>query len=192
MVRGPHQLCKSTAQHPSLSPLLLTPKTQLRDVSLSFGDKKMLSDFSYDFNKGDRIGIVGRNGVGKVSRSLGGACPCASCRIFSSCSYHVITKTSLPSSLFLFAHFHVRKSTFINNLSGDQAVDSGTIEAGHTVVFGKYDQMGIPFLNEAQSVLDFVKERVESSSGASMAEAPQEAMRLLKQFEFPRPRWNER
>ena len=40
--------------------------TQLRDVSLSFGDKKMLDDFSYDFNKGDRIGIVGRNGVGKV------------------------------------------------------------------------------------------------------------------------------
>jgi ABC-type polysaccharide/polyol phosphate transport system ATPase subunit len=26
----------------------------------------MLDDFSYDFNKGDRIGIVGRNGVGKV------------------------------------------------------------------------------------------------------------------------------
>lgn len=36
------------------------------------------------------------------------------------------------------------------------------------------------------------KERVESSSGASMAESPAEAMRLLKQFEFPRPRWNER
>jgi ABC-type polysaccharide/polyol phosphate transport system ATPase subunit len=29
----------------------------------------MLNDFSYDFNKGDRIGIVGRNGVGKVSCS---------------------------------------------------------------------------------------------------------------------------
>ena len=40
---------------------------KMRNVSLSFGDKKMLSDFSYDFNKGDRIGIVGRNGVGKVS-----------------------------------------------------------------------------------------------------------------------------
>lgn len=52
--------------------------------------------------------------------------------------------------------------------------------------------MGIPFLNENQSVLDFVKERVESSSGASMAEAPQEAMKLLKQFQFPRQRWNER
>ena len=40
---------------------------KLRNVSLSFGDKKILSDFSYDFNKGDKIGIVGRNGVGKVS-----------------------------------------------------------------------------------------------------------------------------
>ena len=40
----------------------------MRNVSLSFGDKKILSDFSYDFNKGDRIGIVGRNGVGKVSQ----------------------------------------------------------------------------------------------------------------------------
>ena len=40
---------------------------KLRNVSLSFGNKKILSDFSYDFNKGDKIGIVGRNGVGKVS-----------------------------------------------------------------------------------------------------------------------------
>lgn len=38
----------------------------MKDVSLSFGDNVLLSDFSYNFNKGDRIGIVGRNGVGKV------------------------------------------------------------------------------------------------------------------------------
>lgn len=52
--------------------------------------------------------------------------------------------------------------------------------------------MGIPFLDPMQSVLDFVKERVESSSGKSMAEAPQEAMKLLKTFQFPRQRWSER
>lgn len=52
--------------------------------------------------------------------------------------------------------------------------------------------MGIPFLDENQSVLDFVKERVELSSGASMGEAPQTAMRMLKQFNFPRQRWQER
>ncbi|KAL7554569.1 hypothetical protein ACHAWF_018030 [Thalassiosira exigua] len=121
---------------------------KLRNVSLSFGDNKIIKDFSYDFNKGDKLGIVGRNGVGK--------------------------------------------STFIRMLTGNQPVDAGTIEAGDTVVFGSYDQMGIPFLDEDQSVLDFVKERVESSTGASMAEAPQEAMKLLKQFQFPRQRWNER
>jgi ATP-binding cassette subfamily F protein uup len=84
------------------------------------------------------------------------------------------------------------QSTFIRILTGTQPTDSGSIEPGETVVFGIYDQMGIPFLNEDQSVLDFVKERVESGSGASMAEAPQEAMKLLKQFQFERNRWNER
>ena len=121
---------------------------KMRNVSLSFGDKKMLDDFSYDFNKGDRIGIVGRNGVGK--------------------------------------------STFIRSLYGDQSIDSGTIESGETVVFGVYDQMGIPFLDEEQTCLEFVKERVEAGAGKVMGEAPQEAMKMLKQFQFPRNRWPER
>jgi len=38
---------------------------KLKNVSLQFGDRIMLNDFSYDFNKGDKIGIVGANGVGK-------------------------------------------------------------------------------------------------------------------------------
>ena len=121
---------------------------KMRNVSLNFGKKKMLDDFSYDFNKGDRIGIVGKNGVGKT--------------------------------------------TFIRMLTGEQSVDSGTIESGETVVFGVYDQMGIPFLDEEQSCLDFVRERVEAGAGKVMAEAPQEAMNLLKQFQFPRNRWPER
>ena len=35
------------------------------DVDLKFGDRKMLDKFSYKFTRGERIGIVGRNGVGK-------------------------------------------------------------------------------------------------------------------------------
>jgi ATPase subunit of ABC transporter with duplicated ATPase domains len=84
------------------------------------------------------------------------------------------------------------QSTFVKILIGVQQPDSGTIEAGNTVAFGVYDQMGIPFLDEEQTVLDFVKQRVESGSGGSMAEAPQEAMKLLKEFQFERNRWNER
>ncbi|MBO7306787.1 MAG: ABC-F family ATP-binding cassette domain-containing protein [Alistipes sp.] len=35
------------------------------DVDLRFGDRKMLDKFSYKFTRGERIGIVGCNGVGK-------------------------------------------------------------------------------------------------------------------------------
>lgn len=37
------------------------------DVNLSFEDRKMLDNFSYKFTRGERIGIVGRNGVGKTT-----------------------------------------------------------------------------------------------------------------------------
>lgn len=38
---------------------------ELYDISKSYGDKCLIKNFSYTFVKGDRIGIVGKNGVGK-------------------------------------------------------------------------------------------------------------------------------
>lgn len=35
------------------------------DVDLKFGERRMLDKFSYKFTRGERTGIVGRNGVGK-------------------------------------------------------------------------------------------------------------------------------
>jgi len=120
---------------------------KMENISLQFGDRVMLDDFSYDFNAGDTIGIVGANGVGK--------------------------------------------STFLNMLCGRQQPDSGLITPGETVVFGVYDQMGMK-LEEDQRVMDFVKQRVLARDGSSMAEAPSEVNLLLKQFQFPKERWNER
>ena len=37
------------------------------DVDLCFGDRKMLDKFSYKFTRGERVGIVGHNGVGKTT-----------------------------------------------------------------------------------------------------------------------------
>lgn len=115
-------------------------------------ERVILDGFTYEFGKGDRIGIVGPNGVGK--------------------------------------------STFLKVLTQEQAVDSGQVEFGETVVFGIYDQMGLVFPKD-EKVLDFVKDRVEAGSASggietSMAETPQEAMRLLKRFNFERDRWDER
>ncbi|WNB18531.1 ABC-F family ATP-binding cassette domain-containing protein [Marivirga arenosa] len=38
---------------------------ELKNISKSFGDKQLFENFNYVFKKGDRIGIVGKNGVGK-------------------------------------------------------------------------------------------------------------------------------
>ncbi|MGL5086253.1 MAG: ABC-F family ATP-binding cassette domain-containing protein, partial [Clostridium sp.] len=40
---------------------------ELYDISKSFNDKKLISDFSYIFLRDDRVGIVGDNGMGKTT-----------------------------------------------------------------------------------------------------------------------------
>lgn len=40
---------------------------ELHYVSKSFGNVKILEDFHYKFKKGERVGIVGKNGVGKTT-----------------------------------------------------------------------------------------------------------------------------
>lgn len=83
------------------------------------------------------------------------------------------------------------KSTFLKMLTGQQLPDEGTVKPGETVVFGVYDQMGMK-LDDEQRVMDFVKQRVLARDGSTMAEAPGEVMKLLKEFQFPKERWNER
>lgn len=38
---------------------------ELKDIHKSYGDKNIIHNFSYVFKPGDRIGIIGRNGLGK-------------------------------------------------------------------------------------------------------------------------------
>ena len=38
---------------------------EINDISMNFGDKTLIDDFSYIINREDRIGIVGPNGMGK-------------------------------------------------------------------------------------------------------------------------------
>lgn len=40
---------------------------ELHNVSKSFKDKKILEKFSYVFTKGEKLGIIGKNGVGKTT-----------------------------------------------------------------------------------------------------------------------------
>lgn len=38
---------------------------ELEHIAQSFGDKKIINDFTYTFKRGDRIGLAGKNGTGK-------------------------------------------------------------------------------------------------------------------------------
>ncbi len=38
---------------------------EMHNLSKSYGDKKILDKFSYSFNRGEKVGIIGKNGVGK-------------------------------------------------------------------------------------------------------------------------------
>ncbi len=38
---------------------------ELKNISKSFGDKLLIKDFSYQFQRGEKVGIVGKNGAGK-------------------------------------------------------------------------------------------------------------------------------
>lgn len=42
-----------------------TKVVELHNVSKSFGEKKILDKFNYNFNRGERVGIIGKNGTGK-------------------------------------------------------------------------------------------------------------------------------
>jgi ATP-binding cassette subfamily F protein uup len=88
----------------------------------------------------------------------------------------------------------IGKTTFVKLITGELPADSGEIEVGETVVLGAYDQLGLKFDEsvEGQTVMEFVNDKVRSASSDVMAESPDEARRLLKQFEFDRNRWNER
>jgi len=39
----------------------------IKHVHKNFGDLKILEDFTYNFNKGEKVGIIGKNGTGKTT-----------------------------------------------------------------------------------------------------------------------------
>ncbi len=61
--RGPNEIINFDTKVQRIGGKVL----EMNNVSKSFGDLRVLDDFSYTFKKGERIGIAGPNGTGKSS-----------------------------------------------------------------------------------------------------------------------------
>jgi len=111
---------------------------ELEKLNKSYGDIKILDNFNYLFKRGERIGIIGKNGSGK--------------------------------------------SSFLNVILEKEAVDSGMVKKGETIVFGYYSQQGMQ-LKEDKRVIEVVTdiaEVIEMGNGSTIS-----ASHFLTYFLFP-------
>ena len=101
-----------------------------KDLSFYYGDKCYLDGFTYNFQRYEKVGIVGRNGAGK------------------STFLNLITGNYTPEM--------VQEMTEVPPLSS-QGIMTGVIERGESLKIGYYHQSGMSF-NPNDTVLDIVND----------------------------------
>jgi ABC transport system ATP-binding/permease protein len=111
---------------------------ELHNITKNYPNKVILSEaFTYTFIPGEKIGVVGKNGVGKT--------------------------------------------TLLNIIQGKEAVDSGKVALGDTIVFGYYSQSGM-LINNDKRIIEIVRdiaEHIPLANGTSLS-----ASHLLTRFNF--------
>ena len=100
-----------------------------KDLSFYYGDKCYLDSFTYNFQRYEKVGIVGRNGAGK------------------STFLNIITGNFTPDMV----------STDPAEIHEGQGLMTGTIERGESLKIGYYHQSGMSF-NPQDTVLDIVND----------------------------------
>lgn len=104
-----------------------------KDLSFYYGDKCYLDGFTYNFQRYEKVGIVGRNGAGK------------------STFLNLITGNYTPDM--------VQEMTAEERLAPQSSpgIMTGTIERGESLKIGYYHQSGMSF-NPQDTVLDIVND----------------------------------
>lgn len=111
---------------------------ELHRITKNYPNKAILSEpFTYTFIPGEKIGVVGRNGVGKT--------------------------------------------TLLNIIQGKEAVDSGKVALGDTIVFGYYSQGGMLINNDKRiiEIIQDIADHIPLANGSSLS-----ASQLLTRFNF--------
>ena len=105
-----------------------------KDVSFRYGDKYYLSHFTYNFQRYEKVGIVGRNGAGK------------------STFINLITGNYTPDMVCTDAEEYAERGK-----EDTRGLLTGVIERGESLKIGYYRQSGMSF-NPEDTVLDVVND----------------------------------
>lgn len=112
---------------------------ELHRITKNYPGKNIITEpFTYAFIPGEKIGVVGKNGVGKT--------------------------------------------TLLNIIQGKEAVDTGKVALGETIVFGHYSQGGMVINNDKRiiEIIRDIAEHIPLANGTSLS-----AAQLLTRFNFP-------
>ncbi len=111
---------------------------ELHNITKNYPNKTILNDpFTYTFIPGEKIGVVGKNGVGKT--------------------------------------------TLLNIIQAKEAVDTGKVALGDTIVFGYYSQGGMVINNDKRiiEIVQDIADYIPLANGTSLS-----ASQLLTRFNF--------
>ena len=113
-----------------------------KDLSFYYGDKCYLDGFTYNFQRYEKVGIVGRNGAGK------------------STFLNIITGNYTPDMVCTDPDEYQRLRFLDSARNGSQSMPglmTGVIERGESLKIGYYHQSGMSF-NPEDTVLDIVND----------------------------------
>ena len=113
-----------------------------KDLSFYYGDKCYLDGFTYNFQRYEKVGIVGRNGAGK------------------STFLNIITGNYTPDMVMEMTEeerLATQQSGAFSGLQSSPGIMTGIIERGESLKIGYYHQSGMSF-NPDDTVLDIVND----------------------------------
>ena len=113
-----------------------------KDLSFYYGDKCYLDGFTYNFQRYEKVGIVGRNGAGK------------------STFLNIITGNYTPDMVMEMTEeerLASQQSGAFSGLQSSPGIMTGIIERGESLKIGYYHQSGMSF-NPDDTVLDIVND----------------------------------